>query len=383
MAQEEVLFIVKWYPNRYDVQLGTFIQKQVEGISKQIPVRVFYAAAAPVNESEVVFRQNGHASECIYYYPQNTSAISFLINGWRYLQTFRKFYSENYQKKNSKPLVTVAYILLRPAVIAYLLRVRFKIPFIISEQWSGYASGKFFKMPFWKKRMYRYFLRIADARVAVSEYLRNCMKKAGIQEHITVIPNTVSAQPISSVDEKYKPVNLLVVADLVDDIKNISGVLEAFNLLLNDDPALHLTIAGGGRDENMLKEKAAQSGIDLRNIIWTGRMTNPEILQLLKRNDLLIVNSRVETFSLIGVEAMSCGKPVVATRCGGPEAYVTEESGILIQPDSTTELIHAIRYILDNYSKFNPEKIRALVVKKFSPEAVGTAYTALFRAICK
>ncbi len=50
----------------------------------------------------------------------------------------------------------------------------------------------------------------------------------------------------------------------------------------------------------------------------------------------MITNSNYETFSVATAEALVCGVPVIATRCGGPEDFVTEDCGILIEPRNRT-----------------------------------------------
>ncbi len=53
---------------------------------------------------------------------------------------------------------------------------------------------------------------------------------------------------------------------------------------------------------------------------------------------LLFYLSEYETFGVVLVEALALGKPVIATKCGGPESIVTPEVGYLISKNSEKEM---------------------------------------------
>jgi glycosyltransferase involved in cell wall biosynthesis len=58
--------------------------------------------------------------------------------------------------------------------------------------------------------------------------------------------------------------------------------------------------------------------------------------------DVFVLSSKSEGFSIACVEAMSCGVPVVATRCGGPQEILSNDSGLLVAPGDADALAHAI-----------------------------------------
>lgn len=74
-----------------------------------------------------------------------------------------------------------------------------------------------------------------------------------------------------------------------------------------------------------------------------------DVPRILKEVDIYVVSSKTESFSLAAIEAMAAGKPVVATRCGGPEEIVVHgETGFLIPLDSPEEMAEKILYLIDN-----------------------------------
>ena len=65
--------------------------------------------------------------------------------------------------------------------------------------------------------------------------------------------------------------------------------------------------------------------------ILHGFVTEEQKLELLTNADFHILNSDDEGFSVVTAEAILYGIPVIATKCGGPEDFVTPSTGILIE----------------------------------------------------
>jgi glycosyltransferase involved in cell wall biosynthesis len=95
------------------------------------------------------------------------------------------------------------------------------------------------------------------------------------------------------------------------------------------------------------------------------------------------MNSRFETFSLICAEAMSCGKPVLATRCGGPDDFVTGETGILIEPDNDLQLRDNFRHMLFHYGDYDSEMVKRHAEQYFSAGIVSEGFDKMYDAVMK
>jgi glycosyltransferase involved in cell wall biosynthesis len=80
-------------------------------------------------------------------------------------------------------------------------------------------------------------------------------------------------------------------------------------------------------------------------VTFTGHLKN--IPLTLPALDVAVCASREEGFGLALIEAMACGVPVVATRCGGPEDIIDNGvSGILVAADDPAELAQAVELLL-------------------------------------
>jgi glycosyltransferase involved in cell wall biosynthesis len=82
---------------------------------------------------------------------------------------------------------------------------------------------------------------------------------------------------------------------------------------------------------------------------FTGRIRNNELAERYHAADILINPSLSESFGMTVVEAMACGKPVIATRVGGMQETVQHgKNGLLVRPGDATDLAEAILYLLHN-----------------------------------
>jgi glycosyltransferase involved in cell wall biosynthesis len=79
--------------------------------------------------------------------------------------------------------------------------------------------------------------------------------------------------------------------------------------------------------------------LELTNTIFTGATSEQEAARLLSRARYVVVPSLVqETFSLVALEAMAAGKPVIGSRVGALPELVGEQRGILCSPGDLGEL---------------------------------------------
>lgn len=372
--------IAKWYPYPEDPQFGVFIQKHAEAIAIDNKVVVLFAhsiANLPV-KYQFDISQKENLFEIIISFRKDESAFANLINGLRYFSAIRQGVKKG-QTFFLKPDLIHAYILLRTAVVANYLSLILKVPYVVNEQWSGYATGKFSEGNFVKKALTKFLVKRSSGLVSVSNFLLDKIHACGISnENEKVIPNSIEVIANSNITNKEK-VNVLLVADQVDEIKNISAVIRCVASIKDSSPDFELRIIGQGKDKEMLIEIARELGVLNSNVIFEGLKSNPEVYQYLQKSDFLVMNSRFETFSLICCEALSCGKPVLATRCGGPQEFIDDEVGVLIDVDDDVQLAKKFHFMLTHYNQFDSQKIISKVKDRFSKETVKKLYGEFYK----
>lgn len=230
-----------------------------------------------------------------------------------------------------------------------------KVPIIILEETSD-PQNRSSKADF----LLRVFSWTADKFIAiapnVADYLRD-RAKVSPRKVITInngveIPRAVSDQEIQDLKAEFaiREGDFVVgtVGRLFNDHKKITDILEAVKQL--DLPHLKLLIVGGGRDEQLLRDKTRELGIEAQ-VIFTGYQYDTAPFYRLM--NLFCIASQREGFGLVAAEAMLHHLPVLATKVGGLQnVVVNEETGFLVPPNTPAKLAEKIQYF---YS--NPEEV--------------------------
>lgn len=133
---------------------------------------------------------------------------------------------------------------------------------------------------------------------------------------------------------------LLTVARLAGQ-KGLDVLLEAAGELGAREPAPLFAVAGGGPLRGPLQERIDAAGLPVRLL---GHRS--DVAELLAAADAFVLPSRWEGPSLVVMEALRAGLPVVASRVGGI-ADLYEESALLVPPGDAAELARAVRRVLD------------------------------------
>lgn len=86
----------------------------------------------------------------------------------------------------------------------------------------------------------------------------------------------------------------------------------------------------------------------LKNITIMGARYGVNLVTCYNQATLCVFPSLNESFSLVGLEAMSCGKTIVATKIGFSEYVEDGHDGMLVEPGRSTELVASIRYLIED-----------------------------------
>lgn len=152
--------------------------------------------------------------------------------------------------------------------------------------------------------------------------------------------------------------------------KRIDLLLEAFARVVKKYNNCRLEIMGEGPERNNLQNQAEKLDIS-EKVSFYGYYSKAEFAVELRKSACFVLPSRSETFGIVYVEALACGNPVIATRCGGPEDFVDKTNGVLVELDDVAALESAMVYMLKNIKLYDREYIATECKNRFSPNIIA------------
>jgi glycosyltransferase involved in cell wall biosynthesis len=177
----------------------------------------------------------------------------------------------------------------------------------------------------------RLVVRRAATVICVSDYLRRELetKLPDVRGKVEVVSSGVDRERFAIEPAPSEPPAFVCVGAL-DERKNVVRLADAFARL--DDGTL--TFAGDGPLRPQLEGR--------ERVRLLGRVPHDEIPPLLAESRVLAQPSLVEPLGQALLEAMACGRSVVATRIGGPPEFVPPEAGVLVDPLDVDELARGL-----------------------------------------
>ncbi len=123
-------------------------------------------------------------------------------------------------------------------------------------------------------------------------------------------------------------INVLYAGRLTSE-KGIELLAEAFLAARWRDPRLHLALAGGGPEEEYLRDRLGD------HVTFLGWLEGDALARVYASADVFLFPSRTDTFGQVILEAQASGLPVVAVAEGGPLSLITGgETGVLAPADA-------------------------------------------------
>ena len=196
-------------------------------------------------------------------------------------------------------------------------------------------------------------------------------------DRVRIIPNTATEPELPArLESGSGPKTVLYVGRLVP-VKRVANLLVAISAAVKEAPDWRLQIAGDGREEQPLRTLAGKLGLSRDEILFMGRIE--DTYALYRAASILVLPSEWEAQSLVVIEAMAHGLPVVACKdCQGMDALVRDGvTGLLTDPGPglARALTRLMRdpVLLAEMGKAGRERYE----KEFAPEAFGKRWLAL------
>jgi len=271
-------------------------------------------------------------------------------------------------RQNKIKMIQVGQIL-PVGTAVFILNKFFKIPYMVYCHGMDVMTAA--QCPR-KKRLARKILKKAEFIAANSEFTKEKILEYGVRaQDVAVVypcPNMklfreVMHQEIDALKSKYnlRGKKIILTAGRLVERKGHDVVLGALHKLKESVPEAHYAIIGEGPMEGIIKQMIKTLGLD-DSVTLIGKVSDYDLAAWYEVCDVFVMISRqlknedAEGFGIVYLEANMFGKPVIAGKSGGSgEAVLDNETGILVEPTNSHEILSAMEKLLKN-----PEEAKRL-----------------------
>jgi glycosyltransferase involved in cell wall biosynthesis len=252
---------------------------------------------------------------------------------------------------------------------AYQIHQKYEVPYLHTEN-TAFLFDKTFNL--YRLSLYKKVLSHATSITTVSNFLlRNTLMHGFLQtQNYYNLGNPINEKlfrPLKNgeINEDFR----ILITGYNAYIKDYNTFFKTIETLIkrghtNVKAIIAMTYGNEqSRKELIELTKALQIERYCEFHIAVGRHEMPK---LINSCDVCVSTSLIETFGIATLEAMFCGIPVVSTRNGGIDEFISSESGILCDIGDYMGVCNAISKIITKEVVFSPEAIRASVIDKFS-----------------
>ena len=241
-----------------------------------------------------------------------------------------------------------------------------KIPFVITEHSSAFFRNRISET---EKKYLPLVFDKAKSVIAVGKGLAEKIQVYS-KKPVEIIFNIVKDVPFSDFEHINRDERFIFFSVGYDiKVKGFDILLNSFAKYLKKNTGLLMLAGLTQESQKILMNQAKALGIQ-NNLILMGRIEHNEVYKLMKQSSCFVLPSRFETFGIVLAESMYVGRPVIATKTGGPDSFVTDSCGIIVEPENEEQLALALESVKNNYSNYNQNQIRNYVLENFSADVI-------------
>lgn len=379
-----VLVLSRNYPNREMPLLGPWVEQLVRHLAALCDVRVIapvpYCPPLPAFVKYTRFRripQREQISGVDVRHPRFLVGPGYSLHSFEAAMYYQGVVGEVDRLRREFPFDVIhAHFSYPDGVVAARLGQRYGVPVVITEHayWRPWMDNfpRVRRQSIWAAQACAFLLPVSRA------VRRSIVPFTGELDKLQVVPVGVDASVFTPLAPDQRPrSNQIVFVGRLHFKKGVDILLRAMPRLIAHNPAIRLILIGGDlyypnyRHQTEQLYRLAQE-LDLQaHVEFLGPKPLSEVAQYVRESAALVLPSRSETFGSTLVEALACGTPVVATRCGGPEDIVTDDVGVLVPPEDDEALTDGILHVLAQREQYLPARLRARAIQSFTWEMIA------------
>jgi glycosyltransferase involved in cell wall biosynthesis len=362
-----VLFLSSWFPSKTHPTLGNFVQRHAEAVALFANITVLYLSKnSNTNAFEIEDEVDGNVRMIRVYYNSNGILFRNRIKALKIGIAHINF-------KLNKPDLVQLNMVWPEGWQAFFIQQKWKIPFVISDNWTGYHPNERSPLPFHIKSYMRFIANRSKLLLPVTHQLEKAMRTLGFNAPSMIVPNVVNTAYFKN-EMKNETHTFLHVSHLDNDHKNIEGILRVWKNFSDQTEDVILELGGDG-DIQHWKKRSQELNIRESSISFFGTLNQQEVAAKMNASHTFVLFSNYENLPLVMIEAMASGMNVIATRVGG----IAEHMGFcrwnkLINAKNELELLNAFSESHNESHEVNRDEISTYAENNFSFHSVGKKF---------
>lgn len=372
----KVLHLAGWYPSPGSPLNGIFIKDYIDNLQGRIFQKVVHIHAeqgdgmAQIERHAISDTESSFLLRSRFCHGRLEEWLTVLLLVLTRLSLGRKWWD-----------IVNVHIAIPLACHPRLLRALFGHRIIITEHWSAYHYN--FYLPEHSnarhrlQRVFHHGIPVITVSSALADDIRRFSGSNAFPSF--VVPNIIQPNVFryrSRPAERDRPVTFLMAASW-SQIKQPFLVLEAFLRLHGIRKDLALRIVGEGQQWNSMKDFVKDRGLE-GSVTFLGRLNKNEMAREMQNADCFLHASKYETFSIVCVESLFCGTPVIASSIAAIRDYLDAENG-LFSENTVDDWYETLTSFLQIRDRFDREGISRRAIERFHPDRVRELVLEAYR----
>jgi phosphatidylinositol alpha-mannosyltransferase len=259
------------------------------------------------------------------------------------------------------------------------------LPLIATIHSDAQPHGTFgFLVEPYKRHVLGRVLRRCSAVIVLTEEHRSLVRdRYRVKDDaIAVIPNASDYPVVQSPTPESSTLTHLLTVGRLSPEKNVPMLLRALKILVAKGHSVRLTVVGEGVERKALEDMVEHLGIE-PVVDFTGWLTGDQLVHKYDSATIVVQTSLEECFSLVLLEGMSRGKPIVATNILGTRDIIHDGvNGLLVGPNRVDDLVDAIERLAADKELAHSLAANALrAVSHYSWDVLLSETTTLYKTV--
>jgi glycosyltransferase involved in cell wall biosynthesis len=376
------VWLASWYPSKTTPTNGDFIQRHAVSVAKHHDLIVIHCIhdANALKPIYYTFSEQEKLIEVFIYFSHygNINGLkNKLVYNYLFYSSIVNFTNKLFDKI-AVPRFIHVHVPMKMGVVARWIKVKWKIPYLVSEQSSTYILTKpdsfdkrsvLFK--FQVKKVFQNAIAVTNVSRAVGEIL----KKIFSLNEVLVIHNQADIN-VFKYKEVEKPIFRFIHISTMGYQKNFSSIISTFEKLGQIRKDFELVLVGDTSEE---ASRMIFNASKIFSIKAVGLLNNNDVALQLQQSHCMVLFSRSENFPCVIVESLCCGIPVITSDVGGAAEAINESNGIVVQSEDELSLFSALQNIMTNYNLYNPKQIAFEAAKLYSGSNIANKFIEIYK----